>query len=87
MVMFLEAQGYEIKRNIIFQYNQSTIIMAKNRRDSCTGNSRNIRIRHFLVKDRIDKGEIEVKYCPTHLMTDDYFTKPLQGKCSKCFVI
>ena len=25
MVMFLEAQGYEIKKNILFQDNQSTI--------------------------------------------------------------
>ena len=60
--MFLEAQLYEIKMNIIFQDNQSTIRMEKNGRDSCTGNTRHIYIYHFFVKDIVDKGEIEVKY-------------------------
>ena len=77
VVMFLEAQGYEIKNHILFQDNKSTISMAKNGRASCTGNFRHINIRHFFVKGEFNKGEIEVNYCPTHLMTADYFTKPL----------
>ena len=32
----------------------------------------------FLVKDRVDKKEVEIKYFPTTLMLGDYFTKPLQ---------
>ena len=40
--MFLEAQGYNIYMNIIFQDNQSTISMAKNGRNSCTVNFRHI---------------------------------------------
>ena len=31
------------------------------------------------MKDRIDKGEFRVEYCPTYLMVADYFTKPLAG--------
>ena len=85
MFMFLESQGYEIKKNIIFQDNQSTIRMANNRRDSYTGNSRHINIHHFFVKDRFNKGEIEAKYCPTHLMIAEYFTKPMQGNIFKMF--
>ena len=53
--------------------------MLKNGRNSCTGNSRHIHIRHFFVKDRIDKKEIRVEYCPTSIMLADFFTKPLQG--------
>ena len=41
-----------------FQDNQSTIIMEKNGRASCTVNSRHINIRHLFVKDRVDNGEI-----------------------------
>ena len=85
MVMFLEAQGYEIKKNIIFQNNHSTTRITKNRRDSCTWNSRHINIYHFFVKDRVDKGEIKVNYCPTHFMIADHFTRKLQGKMFKMF--
>ena len=85
--MFLETQGYEINKDILFQDNQSTINMAKNGKASCAGNSRHIHIKNFFVKDRVDKGKIEVKYFPTHLMIADHFTKPLQGKMSKRSVI
>ena len=30
----------------------------------------------FFVKDRVNKGEIEIKNCPTHLILVDYFAKP-----------
>ena len=53
--------------------------MEKNGRNSCTGNSRHIDARYFWVKDRVDKKELEIKYCPTDTMLADYFTKPLQG--------
>ena len=36
-------------------------------------------ISDIFVKDRIDKGEMRVDYCPTHLMLADLFTKPLMG--------
>ena len=32
------------------------------------------------MKDRIDKGEMRVEYCPTHLMLANFFTKPLMGE-------
>ena len=84
-MMFMEHQGYPLRHNILFQDNQSTIKMHKNGRNSCTGNSRHIHIRYFFVKDQIDKEEITVKYCPTHLMLADFFTKPLNGKLYHTF--
>ena len=50
-----------------------------NGRNSFTGKSRHIYIKYFLIKDQVDKGEIRIMYCPTHLMLADYFTKPLTG--------
>ena len=79
MGYFLEAQGYKIKKSTVFQDNTSALKMEKNGRNSCTGNSRHINVRYFFVKDRYDKGEIELQYCPTELMLADFFTKPLQG--------
>ena len=77
MVMFLEAQGYDIKKNTIFQDNQRTIRMEKNGRDYCTVYSKDINIHLFFVKYIVDKGEIYFKHCPTHLIISEYFTKSL----------
>ena len=55
MVMFLEAQGYYIKKDNIFQYNHSTIRMANNSRYSCTLKSSQNNICHLFVNDRVDK--------------------------------
>ena len=77
---FLEAQGYGIGSNLIFQDNKSAILLARNGRNSCTGNSRHVVVRYFFVKDRVDKGEVRVEYLPTGLMLADFYTKPLQGR-------
>ena len=39
----------------------------------------------LLCKGQSRKNEITVEYCTTHLMTADYFTKPLQGNIFKIF--
>ena len=79
LLLFMSAQGYAIKNNLLYQDNQSTILMLKNGRNSCTGNSRHIDIRYFFVKDRVSKGEVKVEYCSSECMLADFFTKPLQG--------
>ena len=81
---FLESQGYILTENILYQDNQSAIKMEKNGRRSCTGNSRHISVRYFFVKDRVDKKEVSIKYCPSNYMLADYFTKPVQGKLFRC---
>jgi len=48
---FIEAQGQVLKKNVIYQDNQSAMKMEKNGRNSCTRNSRHIHIRYFFVKD------------------------------------
>lgn len=85
LMMFMEWQGFPLKNNILFQDNQSAIKIERNGRNSCTGNSRHVNIRYFFVKDQVDKGEISVEYCPTHLMLADFFTKPLSGKLFNSF--
>ena len=79
LVNFLKVQGYDLTSNTLYQDNQSAIRMERNGRNSCTGNSRHVDIKYFFVKDRIDRKEVFVQYCPTHKMLADYFTKPLQG--------
>ena len=77
---FLEAQGYTVDSNVLYQDNKSTILLAKNGRMSAGKNSKHIQNRFFLVTDKIAKGDLEVKYAPTKQMWADANTKPLQGQ-------
>jgi len=76
---FLEAQGYKVDDNIVYQDNKSAILLEKNGRGSAGKRLRHINVRYFFVTDRIEKNELTVECCPTEEMTGDYFTKPLQG--------
>jgi hypothetical protein len=76
---FLEGQGHELKENIFYQDNQSTMRIEKNGRRSCGPNSRHIDIRYFFIKDRLGLESFDIQYCPTEQMLADFFTKPLQG--------
>ena len=51
-LLFLKYQGYNLNKNVIFQDNQSAIRLEKNGRNSCTGNSRHIDIKYFLLRIR-----------------------------------
>ena len=82
---FLEAQGYGVEDSVIYQDNQSAILLAKNGRGSSSKRTRHINIRYFFVTDRIASKEVKVEYCPTEDMIADYFTKPLQGTIFRNF--
>jgi hypothetical protein len=76
---FLQAQGYEVRENKVFQDNQSAILLENNGRRSSSRRTRHINIRYFFVTDRVQAKELTVEYCPTDDMLADMFTKPLQG--------
>jgi hypothetical protein len=76
---FLEAQGYKIDDNVLFQDNKSSILMETNGRGSSGKRTRHINVRYFFIADRVKSKEIRIEYCPTGIMIADYFTKPLQG--------
>ena len=76
---FIEAQGYTIDHNILYQDNQSTMLLQRNGRASSTMRTKHINARYFFIKDKIESGEVEVLHCPTKEMRADVNTKPLQG--------
>jgi hypothetical protein len=82
---FLAFQGYDLRVNVFYQDNQSTIRFERNGRKSCGPNSRHIDIRYFWIKDRIGLETIDVQHCPTEQMLADFFTKPLQGSLFRKF--
>ena len=83
--LFMEAQGYEIRKNILFQDNKSTILLENNGKRSSSQRTRAFNIRYFFLIDQIEQGNMSVEYCPTGEMLADYLTKPLQGQLFKKF--
>ena len=81
----MEAQGYEVKKNILYQDNKSAILLETNGKKSSSKRTRAINIRYFFMTDQVQKGNVMIKYCPTAEMTGDYMTKPLQGKLFEKF--
>jgi hypothetical protein len=77
---FMEAQGYKPKKNVVYQDNKQTILYLKNGRASTLKRTRAINIRYFFLADQCQKGNIDIRWCPTKQMLGDPMTKPLQGK-------
>jgi hypothetical protein len=59
----------------IFEDNQSTIKTAKN--EIHTDRSKHIDVRYHFVREQIQVGAIDIRYCPTGEMTADLMTKAL----------
>ena len=76
----MRAQGYDIKDNILYQDNKSTILLATNGRMSASSRLKHVHTRFYLVKDHQDRGEVDVRYEPTGKMWSDIMTKPEQDK-------
>ena len=76
---FLSDQGYEVKRNILFQDNRSAMLLEENGRSSAGKRSKHLNVRYFFIKDVVDAGLLEVEHAPTEKMIADFMTKPLQG--------
>ena len=78
--LFLESQGYDIKENILYQDNMSTIKLSEHGRKSAGKRSRAINVRYFFITDQVANGRVSIEYCPTDKMTADFMTKPLQSE-------
>jgi hypothetical protein len=82
---FLKEQGYNVKDNVIFQDNKSTMLLERNGKSSSSKRTKHINVRYFFITDRISKGEVRVEWCPTSEMIADFMSKPLQGALFKKF--
>jgi len=77
---FLEAQVFDVKGNIVYQDNMSSMLLETNGRASSSKRTRHMQLRFFFAKDCVDNQLITIAYCPTKQMLGDFFTKPLQGE-------
>ena len=62
---FLVEQGVHITDTVVYQDNQSAMLLERNGRASSGRRTRHISIKYFFVTDRVKGGELRVEYCPT----------------------
>ena len=85
---FMQAQGYEIVDNIMYQGdNKSSILLEKNGKAMSSKRTKHINIQYFFITDWIQQNELSVVWCPTGNMIGDSTTKPLEGAVFKNSVI
>ena len=83
--LFMEAQWYDIARNILYQDNQSAILLETNGKKSSGKRTRALNIRYFFLADQVSKENLIIEYMPTADMWGDHMTKPLQEKLFQKF--
>ncbi len=76
---FIKAQGYAIDKTLVYQDNQSAILLETNGRQSSGKQTRHMNICYFFITGRIKQNEMTMNYCLAAEMIGDHFTKPLQG--------
>jgi hypothetical protein len=83
--LFLEAQGYQIRENLVYLDNQSSRRLKTNGKLNSSKRTRHFNIKYFFITDLIRRGDVSIKYCLTGAMIADYMTKPLTGEKFKMF--
>jgi hypothetical protein len=78
--LFLEAQGHDVEKNIVYQDNKSAILLETNGKKSSGKRTCTLNIRYFFITDQVEKGNAQIEHCGTDNIVGDFFTKPLQGK-------
>ncbi|CAI7875773.1 unnamed protein product [Closterium sp. NIES-54] len=81
-----EAKLAELPNFTLFCDNQSAIRIAN--KSGFANRTKHIALRYFFVKDEIEKGRLELSYCPTSEMAADYLTKKLgKSKFEYCMLL
>ena len=78
--LFLKVQDYKTLDTILYQDNQSAILLEKNSMRSSSKQTKHLNCHYYFITNRISAGDLSIKYCPTGEMVGDFFMKPLQGK-------
>jgi hypothetical protein len=75
--LFIEAQGFEVKANIVYRDNTISMRLEENGKGSSGKHTHHFHIKFFYITNLINRNKIQIKYCPTEDMIVDYMTKSL----------
>ena len=64
----MEGQEYKVEKNELNQDNISSMKLEKNGKGSSSKRTKHIRVRYFFIRDKIETGEVSLKYHPTEKM-------------------
>lgn len=64
---------------LLYQDNMSAMLLKTNGKASSLKQTKQIKVKYFFIKDKVDQGEVTIKHCPTDQMWTDINTKPGQG--------
>ena len=78
--LFIMGQGFEVHDNIVYQDNQSTMLLSNNGCHSSGKKTHHIEIWYYFITNHIKCKNIHLECCLTEAMVSDFFTKPLQGR-------
>ena len=81
----IEAQGYTIEHNVLYQDNKSKILLAKNDHMLAGKASKNTKNQFFLITDKNAQDKLSVQHRGTELMWANGNMKPLQGNGFRLF--
>ena len=78
VLLWLEGQGHDVKPAVVYQDNESVLVMKAGKKPS--QRTKHMDIRYFFAKNRVEIGDITLTYMPTEAMLADLMTKPLVGE-------
>ncbi|KAF0710035.1 Aste57867_5664 [Aphanomyces stellatus] len=74
-IELLEELGFPQRSTVVHCDNQSAIAIAKN--PAHHDRTKHISTKYHFVRDQVEKGRIQLSYCPTKLMIADILTKAI----------
>jgi hypothetical protein len=83
--LFLEAQGYNVEKNIVYQDNKSAILLETNGKKSSGKRTRTLNICYFFITDQVEKGNVQIEHCGTNNMVGDFLQSLCKARSSKDF--
>ena len=78
----MEAQGYKVRDNVLYQEIKSSILLEKNGKASSGKRTKHINIRYFFITDRIAKGEVSVSVAVPNRRHDWGLRNKTAPRCS-----
>jgi hypothetical protein len=84
--LFMQEHGFNIEGLLLYQDNMSTLLLKTNGRARSSECTKQIKVKYFFIKDKVDQGEVTIKHFLARQMWIDMInTKPKQGIVHRLF--